>query len=150
MSTMAMPLTVSEPIAVPVTVVEPVAVPVTVVSEPVAGPVAVPVMVVEPIAAAAPVPTPTPAVVFTPQMDERILRGLVEDEGGLLREMSEQGYPAAAVRARATRLGLTEQVVMRCRLAGTWPSMRECLGCEQRFLSTGTHHRLCKRCRPQR
>lgn len=91
-----------------------------------------------------------PEVAFTPQMDERILRGMVENEVALLREMSQQGHPAAAVRARATRLGLTHQIVMRCRLAGSWPTMRECLSCEHRFLSVGSHHRLCRRCQPQR
>jgi hypothetical protein len=91
-----------------------------------------------------------PEVAFTPQMDEQILRGMVENEVALLREMSQQGHPAAAVRARAARLGLTQQVVMRCRLAGSWPSMRECLQCEVRFLSMGSHHRLCRRCQPQR
>lgn len=91
-----------------------------------------------------------PEVVFTPQMDEQILRGLVEDEVALLREMSAHGHSASSVRARATHLGLTQQVVMRCRLAGSWPSMRTCLACELRFLSMGSHHRLCKRCQPQR
>ena len=100
-------------------------------------------------------PEPDPArrpepVAFTPQMDEQILRGLVEDEVALLSEMSAHGHPASAVRARAAHLGLTHQIVMRCRLAGSWPSMRECLACELRFLSMGSHHRLCRRCQPQR
>lgn len=100
-------------------------------------------------------PTPSTEVAvpepsFTSQLDEQILRGLVEDEGALLRELGARGYPAAAVRARATHLGLTQQIVMRCRLAGSWPSMRACLACELRFLSLGVHHRLCKRCQPQR
>jgi hypothetical protein len=95
-------------------------------------------------------PDPVAAVAFTPRMDERILRGLVEDEDALLREMSERGCSPTAVRARAAHLGLTGQIVMLCRLAGTRPSMRECLACELRFLSTGPHHRLCRRCRPQR
>jgi hypothetical protein len=93
--------------------------------------------------------TPEP-VAFTPELDERILRGLVEDEVALLREMDERGHRAPTVRARAAWLGLTEQIVLRCRLAGTWPSMRDCLACERRFLSTGPQHRLCKRCRPLR
>jgi hypothetical protein len=100
----------------------------------------------KPDAPAATEPEPT----FTPQMDEQILRGMVEDEVALLSEMSRRGHPAAAVRARAARLGLTQQIVMRCRLAGSWPSMRECLACELRFLSMGSHHRLCRRCQPQR
>lgn len=91
-----------------------------------------------------------PEVTFTPQMDEQILRGLVEDEVELLREMSTHGHSPKAIRARATHLGLTQQIVMRCRLAGSWPSMRVCLACELRFLSLGSHHRLCKRCQPQR
>jgi hypothetical protein len=90
------------------------------------------------------------SVAFTPQMDERILRGMVEDEVACLREMVEHGHPAPTVRARAAHLGLTEQIVLRCRLAGTSPSMRDCLACERRFLSTGPQHRLCKRCRPLR
>lgn len=84
---------------------------------------------------------------FSREQDARILRGLVEDEDGLLLEMRGLGFPATAVRARASRLGLTDQVVIRCRLAGTWPSMRSCLACERRFLSTGPQRRLCKRCR---
>ena len=88
----------------------------------------------------------TPEGVFTPQLDEQILRGLVEDEGALFRELSARGHSASTVRARATHLGLTHQIIMRCRLAGSWPSMRECLACEQRFLSQGSHHRLCRRC----
>jgi hypothetical protein len=91
-----------------------------------------------------------PEVAFTPQMDEQILRGLVEDELALLRTMSDHGLSASAVRARAAHLGLTQQIVLRCRLAGNWPSMRRCLACEARFLSLGSHHRLCRRCQPQR
>jgi hypothetical protein len=91
-----------------------------------------------------------PEVVFTPQMDEQILRGLCEDEVALLREMGASGHSASVIRARATHLGLTQQIVMRCRLNGSWPSMRVCLACELRFLSMGSHHRLCKRCQPQR
>jgi hypothetical protein len=103
-----------------------------------------------------PSPKPDPAgaavpeLAFTPQMDEQILRGMVEDEVALLDEMKDRGHSASAVRARAAHLGLTQQVVLRCRLAGSWPSMRECLACELRFLSMGSHHRLCKRCQPQR
>jgi hypothetical protein len=96
-------------------------------------------------------PGPTePAVAFTPQKDEQILRGMVQDEAALLHDMSVRGHPEWAVRARAAHLGLTQQIVIRCRLAGSWPSMRECLACELRFLSMGSHHRLCKRCQPQR
>ncbi len=95
-------------------------------------------------------PIREPVVNFTPELDERILRGLVEDEVELLREMGEHGHPPPIVRARAAHLGLTDQIVLRCRLAGTCPSMRECLACERRFLSTGVQHRLCKRCRPMR
>lgn len=93
---------------------------------------------------------PEAELTFTPQMDEQILRGLVEDEVALLSDMRRHGHPAAAVRARAAHLGLTQQIVLRCRLAGSWPSMRECLSCEHRFLSMGSHHRLCRRCQPQR
>lgn len=108
-------------------------------------------MPTDPIAPDPPDPVqPMAAVAFTRQQDERILRGLIEDEVALLHEMSTGGHTPASVRARAAHLGLTEQIVIRCRLAGTWPSMRECLACEARFLSTGSHHRLCKRCRPQR
>lgn len=97
-----------------------------------------------------PAGAPAPEVTFTPQMDEQILRGMVVDEVELLREMSTRGHSPKTIRARATHLGLTQQIVMRCRLAGSWPSMRVCLACELRFLSLGSHHRLCKRCQPQR
>lgn len=94
-------------------------------------------------------PAPEP-LDFTPQVDDQILRGLVEDEVTILGEMAAHGHSEAAVRARAAHLGLTDQLVVRCRLAGTRPSMRECLACERRFLSTGPQHRLCRRCRPLR
>ncbi len=95
-----------------------------------------------------PAGTIEPAAAFTPELDEQILRGLVEDEAALLCQMRERGHAESAVRARAARLGLTAQVVMRCRLAGSSPTMRECLSCETRFLSMGSHHRLCRRCQP--
>ncbi|MCX4242424.1 hypothetical protein [Paraliomyxa miuraensis] len=87
------------------------------------------------------------AATFTREQDARILRGLVEDEAALLKWMREHGHSARSVRARAALLGLTNQIVQQCRINGTWPSMRECLACEQRFLSTGSQHRLCRRCR---
>lgn len=82
-------------------------------------------------------------------IDQSIIEALVNPERHLLDALYRSGMTAEAVSARAAELCLTNEVVKRCRLTGTMPSMRPCLECDARFLSLGSHNRRCKKCRPR-
>lgn len=82
-------------------------------------------------------------------IDQSILEALVNPEPTLLDALYRSGMTAEAVSARAAQLCLTNDIVKRCRLSGTIPSMRPCLECGARFLSLGSHNRRCKKCRPR-
>ena len=79
--------------------------------------------------------------------DQRIIDLTVAGDERALRRLSEAaGTNLAAVRKRAKTLGLTPRLVKNCRLAGTRPSMRECLRCDISFLSISRQNRMCSRC----
>lgn len=82
-------------------------------------------------------------------IDQSIIEALVHPERNLLDALYRSGMSAEAVSARAAQLCLTNDVIKRCRLSGTMPSMRSCLECGARFLSLGSHNRRCRRCRPR-
>lgn len=67
----------------------------------------------------------------------------------LLKQLYREALSVEAVNARAVRMGLTDELIKRCRLIGTLPDMRTSIKCDARFLSAGHHNRLCKRCPPR-
>jgi hypothetical protein len=86
---------------------------------------------------------------MSPLLEQRIIQSLVADDASLFRELSRSGFNAAAIRAHARSLGMTHAFIKECRLSGSRPAMRACIRCDARFLSSGIHNRLCRRC-PQR
>ncbi len=79
--------------------------------------------------------------------DQRIIDlTIAGDEEALRRFSAKAGTRIERVRARARRIGLTPRIVRGARRAGTRPSRRKCLRCDQKFLSKGRHNRLCSRC----
>jgi hypothetical protein len=84
-----------------------------------------------------------------PEVDLRIIAALVHTEHTLLDALYRSGLTAGVVNARAARLGLTHELIKRCRLTGTQPSLRQCIKCDMRFLSAGPQNRLCRRCPPR-
>lgn len=79
-------------------------------------------------------------------IEQRIIKGLIADDSAMFRELSRSGVNAAAVRAYARALGMTHAFIKECRLSGSRPAMRQCIRCDARFLSSGIHNRLCRRC----
>ena len=77
--------------------------------------------------------------------DQRVIDALMDEEPG-----SECGATRwETVLTRGRQLGITDRFIKECRLAGSRPAMRNCVSCDERFLSTGFHNRLCRRCRPR-
>jgi hypothetical protein len=83
------------------------------------------------------------------EIDRRIIEALVHPQRELIGELYRSGMTAEEVSARAAQLSLTNELIKRCRLIGTVPSMRSCLECSARFLSAGPHNRRCKKCPPR-
>lgn len=96
-----------------------------------------------------------------PQLDRRIIEGMLTDRGELLTELAEKGITGAAVVRRAADLGLSEAYLRHVQtvaadLAGDRPgarrvpsslAARDCLSCNRVFLSSGPGNRICPRCR---
>ena len=79
--------------------------------------------------------------------DQKIIDLTVAGDPQALKRFSERvGVRVEAVRTRARRLGLTPRIVRGCRLAETRPALRDCLRCDDGFLSRGRHNRLCRKC----
>ena len=97
-------------------------------------------------------PTP-PQPIDTTREDEelerRFIAAFIHPEQGQLKALYREGSSVEAVNARAARMGLTTELIKRCRLTGVLPEMRICIKCDARFLSAGPHNRLCKRCPPR-
>ena len=89
------------------------------------------------------------ATVNDPEVDRQIIAALVHTERSLLNALYRDGFTAERVSARAGQLGLTTELIKRCRLTGTQPSIRSCIKCDARFLSAGPQNRLCRRCPPR-
>ncbi len=96
-----------------------------------------------------------------PQLDRRIIEGMLTDRGTLLTELATKGITGAAVVRRAADLGLSEAYLRHVQtvaadLAGDRPgarrvpsslAARDCLSCNRVFLSSGPGNRICPRCR---
>jgi len=85
--------------------------------------------------------------VFTLEIDQRIVRGFLDNKEATLRELVEAGFTRSAVLDRAGKLGLTGDFLTRHRVNRDDVSVRRCLNCDEVFLSLGLQNRLCNRCR---
>ncbi len=96
-----------------------------------------------------------------PQLDRRIIEGMLTDRATLLTELASKDITGAAVVRRAADLGLSEAYLCHVQtvaadLAGDRPgarrvpgslAARDCLSCNRVFLSSGPGNRICPRCR---
>lgn len=90
---------------------------------------------------------PTPAAHETD--DQRVIDAIMDEHRDPQRGLTHSGLQWEVVVRRAQQLGITDRIIKECRLAGTRPALRNCVSCDERFLSTGFHNRLCRRCRPR-
>jgi len=58
----------------------------------------------------------------------------------------EGALPAHGLASRSDQLHISAAFIRKCRLSGAHPGMRACLNCDGRFLSAGSHNRLCRSC----
>ncbi len=86
------------------------------------------------------------AVLFTPEVDRRIIDGFLGDRAAMLEALAKEGLSEKAVRSRAAALGLTREFIAQCHLGGVDVLVRKCLVCDAPFVSLGAHNRLCLRC----
>lgn len=78
--------------------------------------------------------------------DREMIAAVIEGDPEQLAEVRRAMGGAAALSSRKTELGLTTQLIKLSRLSETCPVPRKCLKCDQKFLSLGSHNRLCGRC----
>lgn len=71
---------------------------------------------------------------------------MVSDDVQVFRELLGRGIDESSVRAHARELGVTDGFIKECRLSGSRPAMRCCIKCDVKFLSSGIHNRVCRRC----
>jgi hypothetical protein len=83
---------------------------------------------------------------FTPAIDKQIIEGFLGDQKAMFSQMREQGFTRITVIYRAAKLGLTQQFIQQCSENGVTLTIRDCLGCNKTFVSTGSHNRLCRGC----
>ena len=79
------------------------------------------------------------------EYDQRIIDARMSGDGALP-DLAGHGLTAEAVASRADELRMSTAFIKRCRLSGGQPGMRVCLNCDARFLSAGSHNRLCRSC----
>ncbi len=105
--------------------------------------------------------TPSKAFREDPEIDRRIIEGMLQDRDQFITAMANEGYTEAVVLRRAAELGLSEALIRQVKgvaadLAGERPGRRPapaslgartCLSCDRIFLSSGPGNRLCMRCR---
>jgi hypothetical protein len=84
---------------------------------------------------------------FTPEIDQRIIDGFLEDQEATLQELAEAGFSREVVLDRAQEIGLSVGFIKRHRSLVVDVSVRRCLSCDEEFLSVGPQNRLCNRCR---
>ena len=94
-------------------------------------------------------PEPIEATSDDADLERRVIAAVVHPEQGLLKALHRNGMSPEAVNARAVRMGLTNELIKNSRLTGVLPEIRACVKCDVRFLSAGSHNRLCKRCLPR-
>jgi len=83
------------------------------------------------------------------ELDQRIIDCLLEGDPEQLDALWRDGGGEAAVRRRASELGLTAGFIRTNRLSRGTVALRTCVCCDVRFLSQGAHNRLCRRCSPK-
>ncbi|HET8940189.1 MAG TPA: hypothetical protein VFN67_42400 [Polyangiales bacterium] len=83
------------------------------------------------------------------ELDRKLIAAFMSSNQDLLSALYREESSIEAVNARAAGMGLTSELIKRCRLIGTLPAMRRCIKCDARFLSAGPQNRLCKRCPPR-
>jgi hypothetical protein len=108
-----------------------------------------PVSVPNPIQAGLSAPPAERPAWATHGLDQRIIASFVADDTQLFHELSDRGVNEESVRAHARAIGITHEFIKECRLSGSRPAMRVCIKCDARFLSSGIHNRLCRRCCPR-
>lgn len=84
---------------------------------------------------------------FTPETDKRIIEGYIGGRAAMVKELSRLGFSRDAIVERAKVLGLTDNFVKQCRLAGVDIAVRTCLRCDETFASIGPYNRICQRCK---
>lgn len=87
---------------------------------------------------------------FTPEIDRRIFKGCMGDRRLMIEELGREGISERAITRRREMLGLSPSFIAKCRSDGVLLSIRECLSCEQLFVSQGRQNRLCKKCRQKK
>ncbi|MBW1871069.1 MAG: hypothetical protein JRJ19_03340 [Deltaproteobacteria bacterium] len=83
---------------------------------------------------------------FTPEIDKLIIEGFLGNQRAMFFELRQEGFSRLEVVHRAAKLGLTKQFIQQCNENGVILTIRECLGCNKSFVSTGVHNRLCRGC----
>jgi hypothetical protein len=94
-------------------------------------------------------PTAATTTPDSTEIDRQVIAALIHTEPTLLQALYCSGITKEVVNASAARLGLTNELIKRCRLTGTRPSLRTCIKCDASFLSAGPQNRLCRRCPPR-
>ena len=89
-------------------------------------------------------------VLFTPDIDRRIFKGCLGDRESMIEELGREGISERAINRRREMLGLSPSFIAKCRSDGVLLTIRECLACEQLFVSQGRQNRLCKKCRQKK
>ncbi len=77
--------------------------------------------------------------------DQQIIDACMAGDGVLL-DVSRSSVAAQMLASRADELRISAAFIRKCRLSGAHPGMRSCLNCDSRFLSAGSHNRLCRSC----
>lgn len=90
------------------------------------------------------------AVAFTNSIDGTIIKGFLENRRAMFKKLTTMGFSRSAILDRAKELGLSDQFLKKCSVGNHNVAMRDCLGCNARFLSMGVGNRLCPRCRNRR
>lgn len=80
------------------------------------------------------------------EWDRSVIAHVVADDALALGKLEAAGFEHADIAARASALGLTSDFVKKSKLSGATAAMRTCVKCDQKFLSSGAHNRLCSRC----
>lgn len=81
-----------------------------------------------------------------PISDQQVIDAVVSNDHATMAGLARQLGGRSALQARARSLGLTAAFVKQTRMSNASASMRGCLKCDARFLSSGTHNRLCRKC----
>lgn len=78
--------------------------------------------------------------------DQETIEVVIYGDADELGELSRALGGPTGLRDRMSALGLSREVIKLSRLAEARPRRRACLKCDARFLSLGSHNRLCGSC----